>query len=308
RWKKLFRDMGHYVDDIVRCSVSDVVLMDDGEDFEEIGSTNQDQEMKDADDRDEEEDQDLDVPVSVDFKIDNNSNIVIRHRGAEELKVEYYAIDAETMFSASPLTFSDQGESETNTASSGSTNESGGRNRDDKSSTSFRLILPNGVDVHRVVPIAGSTAVTRKRPQESVLEVPVLTKYRKTNVMISVSTVPPAATKTWRAYYSQTIAVQCLERTGTIRVVTKAQGQPIRGGYVKVYAEMKQGDKVTTFWKDGYTDLVGRFDYAQVSTAVKAGGSNNSNGSKFAEVKRFVVFIDGGKEGCIVKTVPVPPV
>ncbi|KAG0198929.1 hypothetical protein BGX33_011995, partial [Mortierella sp. NVP41] len=81
-------------------------------------------------------------------------------------------------------------------------------------------------------------------------------------------------------------------------------GKPIRGGYVKVYAEMKNYGE-TKFWKDGYTDLVGRFAYAQVSTGASA---STPGGGGLADVKRFVVFVDGGREGCVVKTLPVPPV
>ncbi|KAG0310565.1 hypothetical protein BGZ99_000300 [Dissophora globulifera] len=144
----------------------------------------------------------------------------------------------------------------------------------------------------------------------------------------------------WKTYYSQTVSVQCQELSGTIRVVTKVASssspaeteatatsttvktgtmkiQPIRGGYVKVYAKMRsgggEGSTDTVFWKDGYTDLVGRFDYATVSTSTRpasvfGAASNAGRGGSLAEVERFVAFVDGGKEGCVVKTLPVPPV
>jgi hypothetical protein len=161
------------------------------------------------------------------------------------------------------------------------------------SSNSCKLVKPNGVDKHVI-----------KGTKDRLLTVPILKQYLSTNVMISVSTVPVAATKSWRAYYSQTVLVQSNEQLGTIKVLPKASKKgdvvrPIRGGYIKVYAEMKQGFGKTSFWKDGYTDLVGRFEYAQVSLCA-------ANGGTLAEVKQFIVFVDGGKEGCVVKTVPVP--
>lgn len=290
RWNKLFRDMRHYVDEILRDSLEAVggstTLTKDPKDKEVIPL----EEMPRPADS---------TIVAVDFKIATNSQIEIRHQGVQQVIVEYYAIDAETMFSSNPLTFTDQGERVTNVASGDKT---AGANDSLTSSTSYRLIKPNGVDKH-LVSVNG------------LLNVPILDKYLNTNVMISVSTVPAAATKSWRAYYSQTIDVQCNERSGTIKVLAKSQptngsgsgnGQtatlrPIRAGYVKVYAEMKQGLWNTTFWKDGYTDLVGRFEYAQVSTGT-------ANGGALADVRRFVVFVDGGKEGCVVKTVPVPAV
>ncbi|KAK3819920.1 MAG: hypothetical protein J3Q66DRAFT_439019 [Benniella sp.] len=73
---------------------------------------------------------------------------------------------------------------------------------------------------------------------------------------------------------------------GTVRVMTKAtetptsvsggiqaasdyKSHPLRGAYVKVYAELKSGNRETVFWKDGYMDLVGRFDYVTVSMGIR---------------------------------------
>ena len=40
--------------------------------------------------------------------------------------------------------------------------------------------------------------------------------------------------------------------------------QPLGTVYVKVYAQLRDGS--VKFYKDGYTDLRGRFDYASLST------------------------------------------
>ncbi|KAG0092081.1 hypothetical protein BGZ92_010913 [Podila epicladia] len=339
RWRELFADMQEYVDEILlAASVSasddageiedgtDVVMGDpviglDG-DFDHI-------------DLDENEDEILEeasssstgatkkktaagVAVAVDFKIGSDSVITVRHRGVHEVRVEYYAIDAEIMFSASPLTFSDHGESETMSSKVNTKSVSNVASATGSSSNSYRLVKPNAVSTH---------SVKRAVSHDGLLSVPILPQYLNTNVMVSVSTTPQAATRTWKAYYSQTIDVQCLEQTGTIKVITKAAetlstnaslptskkrkrsdvGRPIRGGYVKVYAELKSGSRSTVFWKDGYTDLVGRFAYATVSTSVGNSGASSNDGGLGA-VKRFVLFVDGGKEGCVVKTVPVPPI
>lgn len=285
RWNRMFKDMQAYVDEIVQSNNEATPLTGPSSSTAtavESVTTPSDSASMDVDE--EEDDNVSDVPVMVDFKIGGDSVVVVRHRGVREVTVEYYSIEAETMFSSAPLTFSDQGESE-NTGSSSSSSSS------DASTNSYRLVKPNGVDTH---------VVKRAVANDGILMIPILPQYLNTNVMVSVSTSPPA-TKSWKAYYSQTILVQTLEQTGTIKVVSKTDGRPIRGGYVKVYAEMKEGVKNTSFWKDGYTDLVGRFAYAQVSAGAENGGG-------LADVKRFVVFVDGGKEGCVVKVVPVPPV
>ncbi|KAF9427668.1 hypothetical protein BGZ94_004440 [Podila epigama] len=322
RWDRMFKDMQVYVDEILQSlnetegatSSSAATSIVAGESTAEAGSLSKsdssllvdvdDEEGEGAVDSKEEEDKKTkkkkeekggadgsDVEASVDFKIGSDSVIAIRHRGVDEVTVEYYSIDAEAMFSSSPLTFSDQGESEKTDSLDATSSLS---TVSDAKTNSYRLVKPNGVDTHVV-----KRAVTK----DGHLMVPIVPQYLNTNVMISVSTSPPATTKSWKAYYSQTIMVQCLDQSGTIKVVSKTDGRPVRGGYVKVYAEMKEGGKNnnTSFWKDGYTDLVGRFAYAQVSS-----GAENGGGLK--DVRRFVVFVDGGKEGCAVKTVPVPPV
>ena len=58
--------------------------------------------------------------------------------------------------------------------------------------------------------------------------------------------------------------VQVIENYGQVRVTHDKDGKPLPKVYVKVYARMKDG--AVKFYKDGYTDLRGRFDYASLST------------------------------------------
>ncbi|KAF8982297.1 hypothetical protein BGZ46_001523 [Entomortierella lignicola] len=307
RWRKMFKDMQSYVDEIEQSfsAIEHPPEVQSPPAVEETGNSN-------SADEDEGEDDDApEVPAMVDFKIGDGNIMMVRHRGVREVSVEYYSIDAETMFSASPLTLSEQSENESSFSESFSSSSgeatpfgfsssgqtSGGTSSSNgNSSNSYRLVKPNGVDSH---------FVKHSVANDGILMIPILSQFQNTNVIISVSTSPPAATRNWKAYYSQTILIHCAERAGTIKVISKTDGKPIRGGYVKVYAEMKNDTK-PVFWKDGYTDLVGRFAYALVSTGAANGSS--SSGGGLEDVKRFAVFVDGGREGCVVKTLPVPPV
>ncbi|KAG0308260.1 hypothetical protein BGZ97_000117 [Linnemannia gamsii] len=309
RWNRLFKDMRIYVDAIQKSAVDTIEEAGDFTVTAAQDAFNDDFESATVKRIKE-------IPVAVDFIIGSDSQIEIRHSGVDEVTVEYYVIDAETMFSNSPLTFSEQSQVETQTASN-SVSASGGSGNNGYASqavasNSYRLLKPNGTDKH--------TVQQRARSKDTPLVVSVLEKYRNTNVMVSVSSSPPTATRTWKAYYSQTISVQCHERSGTIKIATKSDVQKqtrsraIRGAYVKVYAEMKFGSQNTIFWKDGYTDLIGQFAYAAVSTGATDPGSSpyysppGGRANGLSDVKQFVVFVDGGKEGCVVKTVPVPPV
>ena len=348
RWNQLFKDMKVYVDEIVRVNAAETLHIAAGEDAVMIPANPE----TGAKDEQEPDKKPQHVPISVDFNVGSGSHLIIHHRGVDQVIVEYYAIDAETMFSASPLTFSDQGESESN-AMATKTQPAGGKPLFESSapkpsaasSIGYRLMRPNAVDPH---------AVERATIDAHTIKVPILEQYQNTNVMVSVSTVPPAVTRTWKAYFSQKISIQCQEHTGTVKVMAKSAAEtpasasdsvqaasdykshPLRGAYVKVYAELKSGNSETVFWKDGYTDLVGRFDYVTVSMAsgplsststssttslFRTGTYYNNNSSPFnstnvrskagaggvlVDVKGFVVFVDGGNEGCAVKTVPVP--
>ena len=65
-------------------------------------------------------------------------------------------------------------------------------------------------------------------------------------------------------YYANAMDVRMMENYGQLRVTNAASGKPASKVYVKVYARLGNGQ--VKFYKDGYTDLRGRFDYATVST------------------------------------------
>ncbi len=81
------------------------------------------------------------------------------------------------------------------------------------------------------------------------------------NVLVEI--VGAGETKT-QAYYSNSLAVQVIENYGQVKVTHQKTNQPAPKVYVKVYAQMADGQ--VKFYKDGYTDLRGRFDYASLST------------------------------------------
>ena len=58
--------------------------------------------------------------------------------------------------------------------------------------------------------------------------------------------------------------MQTIENYGQVRVTHAKTGKPLPKTYVKVYAQMRDGK--IRFYKDGYTDLRGRFDYTSLNT------------------------------------------
>lgn len=79
--------------------------------------------------------------------------------------------------------------------------------------------------------------------------------------------------RTSNRYFSTSLNVQVMENFGQIRV-SDASGKYLSKVYVKAYLKEKSGPE--SFYKDGYTDLRGRFDYASLSSSAL------TNAEKFA--------------------------
>ncbi|OQX27089.1 MAG: hypothetical protein BWK80_07135 [Desulfobacteraceae bacterium IS3] len=91
------------------------------------------------------------------------------------------------------------------------------------------------------------------------LSLEIAEKFRNANLMIEITA---GGMKRSQVCYANALTVQMIENYGLITVSTEQK--PAVKAYIKVYAKMKDGAVV--FYKDGYTDLRGRFDYASVST------------------------------------------
>ena len=94
------------------------------------------------------------------------------------------------------------------------------------------------------------------------------------------------------AYYSNSLTVQTSDNYGQVRVTDEKGRKALSGVYVKAYAKMKDGS--TRFYKDGYTDLRGRFDYASLST------------NELDNVDRFALLVMSDNQGAVVREVSPP--
>jgi hypothetical protein len=67
-----------------------------------------------------------------------------------------------------------------------------------------------------------------------------------------------------RIHYANDLAANVAQQYGQVRVQRASDRGALAATYVKVYAKQKNGS--VAFYKDGYTDLRGWFDYATLST------------------------------------------
>jgi len=92
--------------------------------------------------------------------------------------------------------------------------------------------------------------------------------------------------------FAHDLSVQVAEPYGQLSVVHKATRKALPKAYVKAYA--RQQDGTVRFYKDGYTDLRGRFDYSSLST------------SDLDQVERFALLVMSDEHGAVVQEAGVP--
>lgn len=134
-----------------------------------------------------------------------------------------------------------------------------------------------------------ATRMIRLNPAEKQMSLPMPAELARRNVLVEVV----AAGKT-RAlpYYANAMDVRLMENYGHLRVTDAVQGTGLGKVYVKVYARHANGE--VKFYKDGYTDLRGRFDYASVSTPEQN------------PITRFAILTLSEERGAVIREVDPP--
>lgn len=82
------------------------------------------------------------------------------------------------------------------------------------------------------------------------------------------------------------------ENYGIIKVQDSKTNQPLPKVYVKCFMKDKSG--TDSFYKDGYTDIRGSFDYARL------------NVDKLAKIDKFSILVCDDERGLIVKQCGIP--
>ena len=95
-----------------------------------------------------------------------------------------------------------------------------------------------------------------------------------------------------QAFYAHDLVVQLIENYGQVRVSHLASGKPLPRTYVKVYCRMRSGE--VKFYKDGYTDIRGAFDYTSLNT------------NEIDQADRFSILIFNPDHGAVIREAAPP--
>jgi len=195
---------------------------------------------------------------SVDFTVEAK-RIAITYANLSKLTVNFYEMDVELMFSSTPFL------------------------GDGSANAKFVVVAPNhSLPFDELKQLPGKT---------NLVTVDLPAKYHNSNVYIEIVGPGQGLSRT-QTYYSHSLGVQLIENYGQLKVTHKDTGAPLPQTYIKVYARMNSGE--VSFYKDGYTDRRGRFDYASLSI------------DKLASVFKFSLLILSETSGAVVCEVNKP--
>jgi hypothetical protein len=93
-------------------------------------------------------------------------------------------------------------------------------------------------------------------------EIPLPGEFAKANVLVEIL---GAGQRKAQAYHANTFQLNLSENYGRLELRDQGADKPVSKAYVKVYARLKNG--TVRFFKDGYTDLRGKFDYASLNSS-----------------------------------------
>lgn len=176
------------------------------------------------------------------------------------INIKYYIIDAEVLFSRAPFLKNNAEE--------------------------FSYVKPFLQLAHPMVPASAdeqelSSFVTEK--------VPLPENLHNQNLVVELD---GGNQQKFLTFYSSLLKVTIQEQFGDLKVTHKTTGKPLAEVYVKVFSRNKNSSE--SFYRDGYTNINGLFEYAQTS------------GDKLKQVSRFAILIQSNEFGSRIKEIDPP--
>ncbi len=149
------------------------------------------------------------------------------------------------------------------------------------------FLTQNTEDFSYVKPNSSETVTLDPKMKEHRIKIP--DAYSTKNVVIEIN---GGGIQKLVTYFSTSLKLQIFENYGELKVTDEA-GKQLSQIYVKAFVMKKNGS--VTFYKDGYTDIRGRFDFVSL------------NASQLANATKFALFVMSDKYGSLIKECNPPP-
>lgn len=163
--------------------------------------------------------------------------------------------------------------------------------------------------------IKPNKSVLQKLPGGSnKLDIPVPDEFSRSDLLVEVR---GGGMTRVQPFHANNLRVNFVESYGMVEVRQAASNKPLGAVYVKVYARLHDGK--VRFYKDGYTDLRGKFDYATLNSSMhepprplpeSAGASGLDHPTltpgELAEVEKLSVLVLSDTDGAEVRELTPP--
>jgi len=207
------------------------------------------------------------ITPSMEWEVDNaKRTILISYQVLQKLTINFYILNTEILFSQDPF-FSEKEKEE----GFGSSKQS-----------AFSYISPNFTIQVNLNEEKNNDSMVR----EKEIEIPLSLK----NQNLFIQTIGETITVS-KPFYDNQLSLQLKENYGQLKVLNKSTNKPVKKAYVKVYAKTNKGAE---FYKDGYTDLRGKFDYVSISS------------DQLDRTTQLAILVSTETLGCVVKQVNKP--
>ena len=201
------------------------------------------------------------LSYSIDSK---DGNIVLLHSNITEINISLYFIDLETMFTRDPKISEIMNKDK--------------KNESNNMKENFGFVQPNYSETIKI------SEDKIKNDNSTLYQIPK--EYKNKNLFIEIKA---ESFKLFDIYLSSNLLVTITESLGELRVLKSIDNKlkPIIKAYVKVYVELN--NREVQFYKDGYTDLNGKFNYLALNT------------DQLKKAEKFYIYVSEEKEGAIIK-------
>ena len=204
----------------------------------------------------------------ISFTIDKKEGkIIIVHSNISEIDIKLYFIDLETMFTRDPK-ISEIIEKDKNKDSS-------------QMKENFGFVQPN-YSTNIKLP----KEKINKNDNSTLFEIPK--EYKSKNLFVEIKS---ESLKLFDIYLSSNLYVVITESIGELKVIDNNLKTLIKA-YVKVYVELDNNE--VQFYKDGYTDLNGKFNYLALNT------------DQLKKAEKFYIYVSEEKNGALIKECKPP--
>jgi len=185
------------------------------------------------------------------IEVDESGNLKIETVNIFDVTVKYYIIDAEVMFSRAPFL--------------------------QNNAEQFSYVKPYLTHEQTILPAGAS-----EQEQQSYITKEILLPESLQHMNL-VMEINGADKQQFKTFYGNALKVVILESYGELKVTHKETGKALSKVYVKVFSLNTNGS--TIFYRDGYTDIRGKFEYAQAS------------GESLNQVQKFAILVSSTDYG-----------